>query len=104
MNSELKMDCVTMVRILTNKVHPFILDFMVGQAEFVDNSGTLNESIYFASYFADFEKDFNAVWESVALAYLNGSETKIEAHKAILQWQELKRICNGYFFVCMTGN
>ena len=104
MNNDLKMDCVTMVRLYTDKIHPFIKDFMAGQAEFIDNSGTLNESIYFGSFFSDFEKDFNATWESVALAYLNGSETKLQAYKAIKQWQELKKICNGYFFCCLTGN
>ena len=102
--SNLKIDSVSMVLIDKSKVHPYILDYMVGMEEFIDNSGTLNESIFFASFFADFEEDFNAVWESVALAYLNGSETKIEAYRAIKQWQELKRLCNGYFFVCMTGN
>jgi hypothetical protein len=60
-----------MVMLNASSIHPIILDFMKGQAEFIDNSGTLNESIYFASFFTDFKEVFIPMWESVEHQYRN---------------------------------
>jgi hypothetical protein len=101
--SSLKLDSVSMVMLDVSKIHPFILDFMVGQAEFIDNSGTLNESIYFASFFADFQTIFIPLWDSVATEYKDGSETQLKALEAIKQWYELEVICKNYFYCILTG-
>jgi hypothetical protein len=101
--SNLKLDSVSMVMLDTSKIHPFILDFMKGQEEFIDNSGTLNESIYFASFFDDFQHLFIPTWNSVANEYKDGSETQLKALEAIDQWHELEKICRQYFYCCLTG-